>query len=86
MIVCHCNRLTDHDIRRAVDELITDVPLQMITPRTVYNSLSKPARCGGCFPLALKVITEHLAARMAEAGTPKRAQPVVADRAALAAE
>jgi bacterioferritin-associated ferredoxin len=63
MIVCHCNTLTDRDIRAAVDELLAEMPVEMITPIAVYEALGKSSRCGGCFPLTARLIRDHLAAR-----------------------
>lgn len=63
MIVCHCNTITDHDIRNAVDELLEEMPTEMVTPLVVYEALGKTSRCGGCFPLAARMIRDHLVAR-----------------------
>ena len=56
MIVCHCNVLTVEDIQGAVDELLTEMPLRVITPGLVYRRLGTRGRCCGCFPLAIDVI------------------------------
>lgn len=63
MIVCHCNTLSDRDIRAAVDELLAEMPVEMINTITVYEALGKTSRCGGCLPLAARLIRDHLAAR-----------------------
>ncbi len=63
MIVCHCNTITDRHIREVVDELLTEMPTSMITPLVVYQALGKRSRCGGCLPLAARLIRDHLAAR-----------------------
>lgn len=63
MIVCHCNTLSDRDIRAAVDELLAEMPVEMINPIAVYEALGKTSRCGGCLPLAARLIRDHLAAR-----------------------
>ena len=61
MIVCHCNVLTVEDIQGAVDELLTEMPLRVITPGLVYRRLGTRGRCCGCFPLAIDIIKERLA-------------------------
>lgn len=53
MIVCHCNAITDHDIRAAVDWMRAADPETIITPGKVYRALGKRADCGGCLPLFL---------------------------------
>ena len=51
MIVCHCQSITDHDIRAAVDWMRAADPATLITPGKVYRALGKRADCGGCLPL-----------------------------------
>ena len=53
MIVCHCQCITDQDIRAAVDWMRAADPETLITPRKVYRALGKAADCGGCLPLFL---------------------------------
>ncbi|MCX7645995.1 MAG: (2Fe-2S)-binding protein [Rhodobacteraceae bacterium] len=53
MIVCHCTRITDHDIRAAVDWMRAADPHTIITPGKVWRALGKRAQCGGCLPLVL---------------------------------
>ena len=53
MIVCHCQTITDHDIRAAVDWMRASDPETIITPGKVYHALGKRADCGGCMPLLL---------------------------------
>ena len=53
MIVCHCQSITDHDIRAAVDWMRAADPETLITPRKVYRALGRDADCGGCLPLFL---------------------------------
>lgn len=51
MIVCHCQSITDHDIRAAVDWMRAADPDTLITPGKIYRALGKRADCGGCLPL-----------------------------------
>lgn len=53
MIVCHCMRISDHDIRAAVDWMRAADPDTIITPGKVYHALGKRPDCGGCMPVFL---------------------------------
>lgn len=53
MIVCHCQSISDHDIRAAVDWMRASDPDTVITPGKIYHALGKRADCGGCMPLFL---------------------------------
>ena len=53
MIVCHCQSITDHEIRAAVDWMRAADPQTLITPGKIYRALGKRADCGGCLPLFL---------------------------------
>jgi bacterioferritin-associated ferredoxin len=56
MIVCHCQSISDHDIRAAVDWMRASDPDTVITPGKIYHALGKRADCGGCMPLLLDVM------------------------------
>jgi bacterioferritin-associated ferredoxin len=53
MIVCHCNAISDHQIRAAVDWMRAADPDTVITPGKIYHALGKRADCGSCMPLFL---------------------------------
>ncbi len=53
MIVCHCNAISDQDIRAAVTWMRAADGDTIITPGKVYRALGKAADCGGCMPLFL---------------------------------
>jgi bacterioferritin-associated ferredoxin len=53
MIVCHCQNITDHDIRAAVDWMRAADGDTVITAGKIYHALGKRADCGGCMPLFL---------------------------------
>lgn len=53
MMICHCQSITDHDIRAAVDWMRAADPETIITPGKIYHALGKRADCGGCMPLFL---------------------------------
>ena len=56
MIVCHCQSISDHQIRAAVDWMRAADPSTIITPGKVYHALGKRADCGGCMPLFLSTV------------------------------
>ena len=56
MIICHCQSITDHEIRAAVDWMRAADPDTIITPGKVYRALGKRADCGGCLPLLLNTM------------------------------
>ena len=53
MIVCHCQSISDHEIRAAVAWMRAADPQALVTPGKVYRALGKRADCGGCMPLLL---------------------------------
>lgn len=56
MMICHCQSITDHDIRAAVAWMRAADPDTIITPGKVYHALGKSADCGGCMPLFLSTL------------------------------
>ena len=50
MIVCHCNAITDRDMRAPVDWMRAADAQTIITPGKVYRALGKRPDCGGCLP------------------------------------
>lgn len=56
MIVCHCNGITDRDIRAAVDWMRAADVCTIITPGKVYRALGKRPDCGGCLPLFMATL------------------------------
>ena len=56
MIICHCQSITDHDIRAAVDWMRAADPDTIITPGKIYHALGKRADCGGCLPLFVQTM------------------------------
>ncbi|SNS89992.1 (2Fe-2S)-binding protein [Tropicimonas sediminicola] len=59
MIVCHCQKISDHDIHAAVDWMRAADPETIITPGKVYRALGKRAKCGGCMPLFLSTMRRN---------------------------
>ena len=51
MIICHCQSITDHEIRAAVDWMRASDRDTVITPGKIYRALGKSADCGGCIKL-----------------------------------
>lgn len=59
MIVCHCMRISDHDIHSAIDWMRSADSDTIITPGKVYHALGKTADCGGCMPLFLDTMRSN---------------------------
>lgn len=53
MLICHCQQISDHDIRAAIDWMRASDPEIIITPGRIYRALGKRADCGSCMPLFL---------------------------------
>lgn len=51
MIICHCQSISDHDIRAAVGWMRASDCDTVITAGKVYRALGKRADCGGCVSL-----------------------------------
>lgn len=51
MIVCSCARVSDKDIRDAIEWMRASDPYTLITPGKIYRALGKSAECGGCIRL-----------------------------------
>lgn len=51
MIICHCQRISDRDIRAAIDWMRAADASTVITPGRIYRALGKSADCGGCIRL-----------------------------------
>lgn len=64
MIICHCQSISDHDIRAAVDWMRASDPETLITPGKVYRALGKRADCGGCLPLFIDTMQNTRAFRI----------------------
>jgi bacterioferritin-associated ferredoxin len=64
MIICHCQSISDNDIRAAVDWMRASDPQTLITPGKVYRALGKRADCGGCLPLFLDTLRKTPAFRI----------------------
>lgn len=58
MIICHCQSISDQDIRAAVDWMRAADADTIITPGKVYHALGKRADCGGCIPLFLDTMRQ----------------------------
>ncbi|MFD1796366.1 (2Fe-2S)-binding protein [Paracoccus aurantiacus] len=74
MIVCHCNQITDHDIRAAVGWMRASDPDTIVTPGKVYHALGKRADCGGCMKL---FVAEMRAAEGFAVGKEHKLPPVL---------
>jgi bacterioferritin-associated ferredoxin len=54
MIICSCNLLSDHDVRRVV----TVAAVQTLTAGNVYDCLGCGARCGRCARTIKRIMQE----------------------------
>ena len=72
MIICHCQSITDQEIRAAVDWMRAADADTVITPGRIYRALGKRADCGGCMPLFLATMrgNENLAVPADERAVP----------------
>ena len=59
MIVCHCNRISDRDIDRAISWMRASDPRAIITPGKVFRVLGKKANCGNCMQLFLDIMRKN---------------------------
>lgn len=70
MIVCHCNRITDHDIRRAISWMRAADPETIVTAGKVYRALGKRPDCGGCVALFVETMRRSEDFPVPEAAAP----------------
>ena len=56
MIICSCTVITDHDIERALVEILSRPDALLPTPGVVFRHLSKKMNCCGCAQLAVSTI------------------------------
>ncbi len=59
MIVCHCARITDHDVHAAIDWMRASDRLAVVTPGKIYHALGKSPDCGGCMPVFLETMRRN---------------------------
>ena len=59
MIICHCQNISDRDVRAVVDWMRAADPDTLIAPGKVYRALGKRADCGGCMPLLLDTMRQY---------------------------
>lgn len=75
MLVCHCQTISDHDIRAAVDWMRAADPDTIITPGKIYHALGKRADCGGCMPLFLDTMRQSANFSVVSASVPGQQIP-----------
>ena len=59
MIVCQCQKISDHDIHDAIDWMRSSDSETLITPGKIYRVLGKVADCGGCMTLFLDTMRNN---------------------------
>lgn len=67
MIICHCNRISDADLRGAVACLKSRCPAADVCARRVYGELGKCPKCCNCLTLAEKTVSQIDAEYVGEA-------------------
>jgi bacterioferritin-associated ferredoxin len=70
MIICHCQSISDHDIRAAVTWMRASDADTVITAGRIYRALGKRADCGGCLPLFLETMRTTAAFRVPRHSAP----------------
>lgn len=56
MMVCHCNVISDREIRDIVLAFLRADPWALVVPAKVYHEMGKRGRCCGCFPNVVDII------------------------------
>ncbi|MRX50014.1 (2Fe-2S)-binding protein [Paracoccus sp. S-4012] len=51
MLICHCQGISDRDIRATVAWMRAADPDTVVTPGKIYHALGRRADCGGCMSL-----------------------------------
>ncbi|WP_310618666.1 (2Fe-2S)-binding protein [Flexibacterium corallicola] len=59
MIVCHCNVISDGEVRKVAKELHNSREGGLPTPGAVFKCLGKRPKCGGCFKTIINLIYEE---------------------------
>lgn len=89
MLVCHCNVISEKDIKDVIMAFLKEDPWALIVPAKVYRELGKRGRCCGCFPNVVDMITTlteeyHLQiADIPAALTPMQPRPAASQRKRL---
>jgi bacterioferritin-associated ferredoxin len=78
MIVCHCQSISDHDIRSAIGWMRASDPDTVITSGRIYRALGKRADCGGCMPLFLDTMRRTAAFGVPDTPSPPLLCPLIA--------
>ncbi|MEW5962424.1 MAG: hypothetical protein AB1749_02575 [Pseudomonadota bacterium] len=60
MIVCSCAVISDHDVERALIDLMCEPNPPLPTPGVVWRHLAGQMECCACAPLAVEVIYDTL--------------------------
>ncbi|MFN3869117.1 MAG: hypothetical protein ACK4MF_08635 [Hyphomicrobiaceae bacterium] len=60
MLICSCAVVSDHDIERALLDIMIQDDAPLPTPGVIWRHLSKRMDCCGCAPLAVQTIYDKL--------------------------
>ena len=58
MMICHCQSISDRDIRATVAWMRAADPDTVVTPGKIYRALGKRADCGGCVSLFVATLRD----------------------------
>lgn len=81
MIICHCNRISDQDIRGAVNCLKAKCPGSALCALSVYSELGKCPKCCNCLGLAEQTISKTAHEAHLSVAAPDSVSAVAAARA-----
>lgn len=62
MIICQCNVLTDHEVRRTVAGILAEQPDRAVTPGGVVRALGLRRQCSGCLRTLSDLVEDCCAA------------------------
>ncbi|WP_068083361.1 (2Fe-2S)-binding protein [Polycladidibacter stylochi] len=60
MIICHCNVITDTEIKQAAKEILSAPNRSVCTPGAIFRQLGKKPNCGGCFNSIIEIIVKQM--------------------------
>ena len=84
MLICQCNMITSKEIEDIVLDLLHVDPWQLVVPAKVYGELNRRAKCSGCVPNVVDIITKVTEEyHLQMAANPTEARPVPPRSSAL---
>ncbi|WP_321337939.1 hypothetical protein [uncultured Cohaesibacter sp.] len=59
MFICHCNKITDHEILEIADRLAEENPDVPIHSNQIYQGRGCKAKCGCCRPMIEAILLQN---------------------------